>query len=192
MKSVTKKPPSGFTLIELMVAIGIIGILSTIVYASLGESRKIARDNIRQTDLKSLQVAIELFKAQNGRYPAAGCGNVAGGALPNWAGSETIYTSAAVASCPGTYIVGLVPDYIPVLPSEVGSNKNNTGYAYTSNLAGTEYKLLSHHNVEAKLISDIGDDFSRFAVTCTGPTYNPLPVTETNTYAVYSRNAGCW
>lgn len=175
-----------------MVAIGIIGILSTIVYASLGESRKIARDNIRQTDLKSLQVAIELYKAQNGVYPDPGCGIAGIGGVPTgpqWAGSEADYTSTAVEPCPGTYILGLVPDFIAKLPSEIGSTKINTGYVYTSNSTRTQYKILSHHNVETKLITTVGEEFSRFVTTCT---YTEMPDSEKNVYAVYSRNAGCW
>lgn len=61
----------GFTLVELLVVISIIGILSAVVYANFGDARKVSRDEIRKTDLKNLQLAVELYRAQTGAYPAA-------------------------------------------------------------------------------------------------------------------------
>jgi general secretion pathway protein G len=70
-----RKLIQGFTLIELMVTIGIIAILSAVLFASYNSAREQARDKLRMSDLKEVQVALELYKAQHGRYPAAGCGN---------------------------------------------------------------------------------------------------------------------
>lgn len=56
------KNEKGFTLIELLVVIGIIGLLSTLSVVSLGNARLKARDAKRQSDLRSLQAAIELFR----------------------------------------------------------------------------------------------------------------------------------
>lgn len=67
-----KKTKSGFTLIELLVVIAIIGILSTIVLASLSGARKKSRDVRRVTDIKQIQVALELYFDGGNRetYPA--------------------------------------------------------------------------------------------------------------------------
>ncbi|MDO8514755.1 MAG: prepilin-type N-terminal cleavage/methylation domain-containing protein [bacterium] len=51
----------GFTLIELLVVIAIIGLLSSVVLASLNGARKKGRDARRLADLKQLQVAMELY-----------------------------------------------------------------------------------------------------------------------------------
>src|SRR3989344_2432781 len=51
----------GFTLIELLVVIAIIGLLSSVVLASLNGARVKARDARRVADLKQLQVALELY-----------------------------------------------------------------------------------------------------------------------------------
>jgi prepilin-type N-terminal cleavage/methylation domain-containing protein len=61
----------GFTLIELLVVIAIIGILSSVVVASLNSARKKARDARRVDDIKQLQLALDLyFDGQGGKYPA--------------------------------------------------------------------------------------------------------------------------
>lgn len=66
----------GFTLIELLVVIAIIGILSSVVLASLNSARTKARDARRVADLKQIQVALELFYDANGSYPTSIAGLV--------------------------------------------------------------------------------------------------------------------
>jgi len=61
----------GFTLIELLVVIAIIGILSSVVLASLNSARKKGRDARRIADVKQLQLALELYYDQNQTYPLA-------------------------------------------------------------------------------------------------------------------------
>lgn len=63
----------GFTLIELLVVIAIIGVLASIVLASLNSARRKSRDARRITDLKQIQLALELyFDAQSPpQYPVA-------------------------------------------------------------------------------------------------------------------------
>jgi len=62
----------GFTLIELLVVIAIIGVLASIIIASLNNSRKKARDTRRLTDIKQIQLALELyFDANSSAYPVS-------------------------------------------------------------------------------------------------------------------------
>ena len=60
-----------FTLIELLVVIGIIGLLSSIVLASLGTAKQRGRDSRRISDIKQLQLALELYYDANSAYPLA-------------------------------------------------------------------------------------------------------------------------
>jgi prepilin-type N-terminal cleavage/methylation domain-containing protein len=64
------RPSKGFTLIELLVVIAIIGILSSIVLASLQGARAKGRDARRVADIKQLQLALELYYDANSAYPA--------------------------------------------------------------------------------------------------------------------------
>lgn len=60
----------GFTLIELLVVIAIIGVLSSVVLASLNTARVRAADAQRLSSVKQIQSALELFYLDHGRYPA--------------------------------------------------------------------------------------------------------------------------
>jgi len=65
------KQTKGFTLIELLVVIAIIGILSSVVLASLNGARESSRDARRQTDLSQIQTGLALYNDQNGEYPTS-------------------------------------------------------------------------------------------------------------------------
>ena len=66
-----KRAEAGFTLIELLVVIAIIGVLSSIVLASLNNARQKSRDVRRISDLKQIQLALELYFDANNKYPQA-------------------------------------------------------------------------------------------------------------------------
>jgi prepilin-type N-terminal cleavage/methylation domain-containing protein len=60
----------GFTLVELLVVLGIMAVLAGVAYTGAQEIREIIRDNKRRADLHKLARAIELFKSDYGQYPA--------------------------------------------------------------------------------------------------------------------------
>ncbi len=60
----------GFTLIELLVVISIIAVLSTIGFLTYTTVLKQGRDSKRQADLRSIQSALEQYRADQGSYPA--------------------------------------------------------------------------------------------------------------------------
>jgi prepilin-type N-terminal cleavage/methylation domain-containing protein len=72
----------GFTLIELLVVIAIIGILSSVVLASLNNAREKSRDARRISDVKQIQLALELAFGTDNAYPATIADLVTDGLLP--------------------------------------------------------------------------------------------------------------
>lgn len=73
-----KKIKSGFTLVELLVVISIIGILSTLILANFNAARERGRDAQRKSDLRNIQTALRLFYNDIGRYPTSENGNIIG------------------------------------------------------------------------------------------------------------------
>ncbi|PIR69854.1 MAG: hypothetical protein COU47_00235 [Candidatus Niyogibacteria bacterium CG10_big_fil_rev_8_21_14_0_10_46_36] len=59
----------GFTLVELLVVIAIIGILASVVLASVASARARGRDARRLSDMKQIQIALELYYGDNAAYP---------------------------------------------------------------------------------------------------------------------------
>ena len=59
----------GFTLIELLVVIAIIGLLSSVVLASLNSSRHKARVVRRLSDFRQIERALYMYHDTNGSYP---------------------------------------------------------------------------------------------------------------------------
>lgn len=93
----------GFTLIELLVVVAIIGILSSIVLASLNSARKKGRDARRVADIKQLQLALELYYDANTAtgYPTTLAPLASGGfisVVPNDPLGATAYSYAALGS----------------------------------------------------------------------------------------------
>lgn len=138
----------GFTLIELLVVIAIIGILASIVLASLSTSRRKGRDARRLTDIKQIQLALELYYESSTprSYPPVNLwanltGLVTGGYIAKLpvdpvGGATYIYEyqatngastplACAVASCQG-YLVRAVTEVTNFMTADVTGVGNVT------------------------------------------------------------------
>ncbi len=116
-----KSKTKGFTLIELLVVIAIIGILSSVVLASLNSARLKARDLKRLTAIKQISSALEMYYDTYNTYPVILAYNNTSSGDVNW------LTGFATALQP----------YLGTLPSDSTSG----GYLYSSTNSGQKYGL---------------------------------------------------
>jgi len=64
-----KSKQKGFTIVELLIVIVVIGILAALVITTFTGIQKKARDTERTTDIKAMHGQVEAYYAQNGNYP---------------------------------------------------------------------------------------------------------------------------
>lgn len=69
---------TGFTLIEIMVVMVIIGVLAALGIGSFQSSQQKARDAQRKSDLRSIATALDTYVNDKGRYPLSDDGRIAG------------------------------------------------------------------------------------------------------------------
>jgi len=65
-----KNKQSGFTIVELLIVIVVIGILAGLVITTFSGIQQKARDTERETDIKAMHGQVEAFWAQKGYYPS--------------------------------------------------------------------------------------------------------------------------
>ena len=65
----TKNNQKGFTIVELLIVIVVIGILAALVINTFTGVQKRARDSERQTDIKAVASQLEKYYADNTTYP---------------------------------------------------------------------------------------------------------------------------
>jgi prepilin-type N-terminal cleavage/methylation domain-containing protein len=64
-----KKLQKGFTIVELLIVIVVIGILAALVLNTFSGVQRRARDTERQTDVNSLATQLEVYYNDNSGYP---------------------------------------------------------------------------------------------------------------------------
>lgn len=84
-------PQQGFTLIEIMVVLVIMGVLAALIVPSLMERPDQARATAARQDVGAIMQALKLYRLDNGEYPSAAQGLRAlvekpttGKIPPNW------------------------------------------------------------------------------------------------------------
>lgn len=91
----------GFTLIELMVVVVILGILATIMMPKILDRPEQARRMKAKVQIRSFQSALALFKTDTGRFPTTS------------EGLEALVSGASIDGSKGSYIEG---NKVPIDP----------------------------------------------------------------------------
>lgn len=95
----------GFTLVEILIVIALVGFLSTLGLASYMGTLTSSRDNKRKTDIEQIRQSLELYRSDNGQYPTG-----------------TWVTVSSLVS-------GVLADYLSTAPTDPLGN-NGPGYYY--------------------------------------------------------------
>lgn len=141
------KTTKGFTLIELLVVIAIIGILSSVVLASLNSARQKGRDAKRISDVKQIQLALELYYDANGKYP-------------NVVSTTTLVTPGYIAALPQDPVGNTEYSYAAYYLSG-GTASVCSGYHLGASLEGSSNSVLQSD-------ADISTTPTGYGGICTG------------------------
>jgi len=116
---VSLKNKKGFTIVELLIVIVVIGILATLVIVTFTGIQQKGRNTQRQTDINAVDSHVEAFNAQYGFYPTQ--------------------ADLATASFVSTYLKGLDPEALrdpkQATGATIGTAASATQYSYVA--AGT-------------------------------------------------------
>ncbi len=151
------KKNKGFTLIEMLVVVAVIGLLASLILVGLSSFRTRGRDTRRVADTKEVQNGLELYYMKNGRYPTAS----------SWQDLETALVNA-----------GIGVNKIPQDPNYSSSNPEAT-YRYGVSDDGQHYVIgvkIEDEDANSSLLdSDIDNghlsSLSISGIDCDDPVY---------------------
>jgi prepilin-type N-terminal cleavage/methylation domain-containing protein len=202
----SKENSKGFTLIELLVVIAIIGILASIILASLSTAQAKGRDARRISDIKQIQLALSLYYDANNYYPVSIYGNpsplVQGGYISVMpydpkgtgcaTGSESTGCYTYIGLCPlgGVCSAASINSYHlgTSLESPTNNSLSNAADVCPGGTAGTAcsspYPLGSVHDGPANNSGAVAADFSGLSAQpggspCSLSPGTPYPGTQT-------------
>jgi type II secretion system protein G len=128
----------GFTLVEMIVVIAIIGVLTAIVVTGLVGSKAKARDGQRASDLSQISLALEQYFDRCDQYPAT-IYPASGQTL------ASIYNGCPMNGATPVVTLANFISQMPTDPSGSGSPLKNADYGYAVNNSSqpTDYVLYT-------------------------------------------------
>lgn len=123
----------GFTIVELLIVIVVIGILAAITIVAYNGVQQRARDVTRTSDIGGIQKALEMYRVDNSIYPSVGTDGVG-------------YPLSTLSTA-------LVPTYISRIPNDPNTSLMNYQYVRNTAASGSYGIRISY---EAKTACHMG------------------------------------
>lgn len=125
----------GFTIVELLIVVVVIGILASITLVAYSNVQGRARDSRRMTELNAIVKALELYKLNNGAYPnEVGTVNASGWEVSHDGTGPTNFLSALVSS-----------NTVSRVPVDPKNNGVNSGAGSLNPSRGSSNTLYYYH-----------------------------------------------
>lgn len=133
----------GFTIVELLIVIVVIGILAAITMTAFASVQAKARDSRRLQDIKTIVKALELYKTTNGAYPDEVPTVGASGWEVTSDGTNPTNFLSALVSTSGVSKVPIDPRNITSGGLDPNAGANNYVYYYHRYTAGSNGCVFS-------------------------------------------------
>lgn len=126
---------AGFTLLELIVVMAIMGLLIAVTASSFQTSRIKGKDGKRKSDLKQIQNALEAYMNDHGKYPPASAPT--GGTIVacGGAGTSSCAFGSAFTDENGTVYMAQIPN---------DSSSPSLQYLYVASTDQKKYQLFAY------------------------------------------------
>lgn len=175
---------TGFTIVELLIVIVVIGILAAITIVAYNGVQTRANNARVQSDIKNVQKIVEAYNAINGSYPSTGSlstvrsdSNCTGGSTQaDWVPSVTeklpqSQTNAGIGGGRGCYMYSSDgQNYIVSAWNGVSGGAQNTtmyrrlGYREMVNIGANAY-YCNHVNIGGGATYNANNDYYKFSYT---------------------------
>lgn len=178
-----KRYSAGFTLVELMVVISIIGILAALLLTNFNSARQRTRDAARKADLRQIKSALRLYYNDYQQYPdnggsgnaqIMGCG-AAGVTACTWGGEFSAGPAGSVT---------IYMKQLPVDPTNATVGSDDYIFKYTLDPDGSG--STEHFYLETYLENEADEDAIKSQVRC-----DSAVTSMTDTDAVAKRYLVC-
>lgn len=137
-----KKTSSGFTIVELLIVIVVIGVLATITIVAYNGIQTRARDTTRASDIAAIRKALDLYRASNDRYPAhTGIGSNGPVGFTGRYGTSYTYSVATNGSWLNNLVSSGIITKAPIDPI----NDSNHNYIYIGLVVRVGMEHVQNH-----------------------------------------------
>jgi len=158
----------GFTLVELLVVMAILGVLVTIIAGGFRSAQARGRDAERKSDLKQVSQSLELFFSDYGRYPDDASGKILGCPYSTGGGSSCTWGESEFTDTKTIYFKTLPQDptsslsyFYRIVPSS-----SNQKFQLFAHLENTQDQDCLGGNCQTPPVAySCGDKTCNFAVT---------------------------